>query len=254
MPALSAVDLASTTPEQLAELMAGPAEQFAPWILAAAEHGFVEAQAILGQMLLDGAGVPRDAAAGLAWFKRAAHADHLMSINMVGRCYENGWGTEPDQVVAAYWFRLAAERGLDWGIYNHAHMLRDGRGGVPQDRAAALGWYRRAADLGHVKSIGVVGRFLEQGDVVPRDLDAAMDCYRRAAEGGDFRGMFHYGRMLVEQGLVDDGLPWLRRVPDTATPAFLREAAAMLRAGPAPDLAALYEGQPERRDPPTKPA
>lgn len=240
MPTLSPADLAATTPEQLAELMAGPPETFAPWIQAAAAHGLVEAQAILGQMLLDGAGVPRDPAAGLAWFKRAAQADHLMSINMVGRCYENGWGTEPDEVVAAYWFRLAAERGLDWGMYNHAHMLRDGRGGVPQDRAAALAWYRRAADMGHIKSIGVVGRFLEQGDVVPRDLDGAMQCYRRAAEGGDFRSMFHYGRMLLERGARDQALAWLRRVPETATPAFLREAAAMLHEGPEPALAALY--------------
>lgn len=241
MSSLSAADVAATTPVQLAELMAGPPEKFAPWIQAAAGQGLVEAQAILGQMLLDGAGVPRDAGAGLAWFKRAAHADHPMSINMVGRCYENGWGTEPDQVVAAYWFRLAAERGLDWGMYNHAHTLRDGRGGVAQDRAAALDWYRRAADMGHAKSIGVVGRFLEQGDVVPRDLDAAMDCYRRSAEGGDFRGMFHYGRMLAERGRRDEALSWLRRVPETATPAFLQEAAAMLRAGSAPVLAALYE-------------
>jgi TPR repeat protein len=235
------IDIAATTPAQLAALMAGPPEGYAPWIQAAAEQGLVEAQAILGQMLLDGVGVPRDPAAGFAWFKRAAQADHLMSINMVGRCYENGWGTARDEVVAAYWFRLAAERGLDWGMYNHAHMLRDGRGGVAQDRAAALAWYRRAADMGHAKSIGVVGRFLEAGDVVPQDLDGAMDCYRRSAEGGDFRGMFHYGRMLLAAGRQEAALPWLRRVPETATPAFLAEAAAMLRSGPAPELAALYD-------------
>lgn len=240
MPASPAVDLAATTPEQLAALMAGPPEAYAPWIQAAAEHGLVEAQAILGQMLLDGTGVPRDPAAGLAWFKRAAQADHLMSINMLGRCYENGWGTARDEVVAAYWFRLAAERGLDWGMYNHAHMLRDGRGGVVQDRAAALAWYQRAADMGHAKSIGVVGRFLEAGEVVPQDLDAALDCYRRCAEGGDFRGMFHYGRMLLARGRRDEAIGWLRRVPKTATPAFLAEASAMLRAGPEPQLADLY--------------
>ena len=27
-----------------------------------------------------------------------------MSINMVGRCYENGWGVARDETVAAYWF------------------------------------------------------------------------------------------------------------------------------------------------------
>jgi TPR repeat protein len=243
MPSISVADLAATTPEQLARMMAGPPETYAPWIQAAADYGMVEAQAILGQMLLDGTGVPRDAEAGLAWFKRAAHADHVMSINMVGRCYENGWGTTPDLVVAVYWFRLAADRGLDWGIYNHAHTLRDGRGGVPQDRAGALALYQRAAAMGHVKSIGVVGRFLEEGAVVPQDLDGAFDCYRRCAEGGDFRGMFHYGRMLVARGVRGEGEQWLRRVPATATSAFLREARALLLGGPAPELAQLYPAQ-----------
>jgi TPR repeat protein len=233
-------ELAATTPEQLTRLMAGPPDVYAAWIQAAADYGMVEAQAILGQMLLDGAGLPRDPETGLAWFKRAAHADHLMSINMVGRCYENGWGTAPDDVVAAYWFRLAADRGLDWGQYNYAHMLNAGRGGVVQDRPAALALYRRAADAGHAKSIGVVGRFLEEGTVARQDLEGAFDCYRRCAEGGDFRGMFHYGRLLLERGQRDLAVSWLERVPATATPVFLRTAHDTLLEGPAPELAGLY--------------
>ena len=184
MKSITAADISATTPAQLAALRAGPPEAYAAWIQAAADLGLLEAQAILGQMLLDGHGMARDPEAALGWFKRAAQADHLMSINMVGRCYENGWGVARDETVAAYWFRLAADRGLDWGMYNYAHMLRDGRGGVAQDPAAALALYQRAAQSGHVKSIGVVGRFHEAGTVVPRDLEQAFDCYRRAAEGG----------------------------------------------------------------------
>ena len=137
MKSITAADISATTPEQLAALR-GPPEAYAAWIQAAADLGLLEAQAILGQMLLDGHGMARDPEAALGWFKRAAQADHLMSINMVGRCYENGWGVARDETVAAYWFRLAADRGLDWGMYNYAHMLRDGRGGVARDPAAAL--------------------------------------------------------------------------------------------------------------------
>ncbi|MCW0211508.1 MAG: sel1 repeat family protein [Achromobacter sp.] len=239
MKTYSAADVAATTPEQLARLREeGPAEDYAAWIRAAAELGLTEAQAIYGQMLLDGAGVERDQAEGLAWFKRAANADHLMAINMVGRCYENGWGVAPDDTVAAYWFRLAADRGLDWGMYNYAHMLRGGRGGVAQDSAAALALYQQAAQAGHVKSIGMVGRYYEAGDAVEQDMERAFDCYRRCAEGGDFRGMFHLGRLLLLRGRKEDAAQWLARVPETATPAFLREANAMLQASGFP---ALYE-------------
>lgn len=231
-------EVAATTPGQLAALRAGPAPQYAAWIRAAAEMGLVEAQTIFGQMLLDGVGVPQDQAEALAWFKRAANADHLMAINMIGRCYENGWGVPADDTVAAYWFRLAADRGLDWGMYNYAHMLKSGRGGVTQNRAAALALYQQAAHGGHVKSIGVVGRFYETGDVVEQDLDRAFDCYRRCAEGGDFRGMFHLGRMLLLRGRKEEAVQWLARVPETSTPAFLREADGMLRDCGFP---ALYE-------------
>ena len=63
MKTYSAADIAATTPEQLARLReAGPLEDYAAWIRAAAELGLVEAQAIHGQMLLDGAGVERDQA------------------------------------------------------------------------------------------------------------------------------------------------------------------------------------------------
>ncbi len=231
-------EVAATSPEQLAQLRAGPVETYAAWIQTAAGMGLAEAQTIFGQMLLDGIGMPQDQAEALAWFKRAAHGDSLMAINMVGRCYENGWGVAPDDTVAAYWFRLAADRGLDWGMYNYAHMLRSGRGGVVQNRAAALALYQQAAQAGHVKSIGVVGRFYETGDVVAQDLERAFDCYQRCAEGGDFRGMFHLGRMLLLRGRKEDAVQWLVRVPDTATPAFLREADVMLRDS---GFAPLYE-------------
>lgn len=240
MTSFTPADVANTTPEQLTALRAGAPETYAAWIQVAAEMGLIEAQAIYAQMLLDGIGLERNPTEGLEWFKRAAHADHVMAINMVGRCYENGWGTARHDTVAAYWFRRAADKGLDWGMYNYAHMLNSGRGGVAQDRLAALTVYQQAAAAGHVKSIGVVGRFYEEGDVVPGDLERAFDCYRQCAEGGDFRGMFHYGRLLLAQNQVDEALLWLKRVPVTATPTFLRTAHDMLRKTGIEQVAHLY--------------
>lgn len=244
MPELTAQDVARTTPEELSRLMAGPPEALAPWMRAAAKAGLLEAQAIYGQMLLDGTGVALDQVEALQWFKRAAQADHLMSINMVGRCYENGWGTPADSVVAAYWFRIAAERGLDWGLYNYAHQFAAGRGGVQKDMARAYALYRQAADMGHIKSIGVVGRFHEDGEIVAQDVDQAFECYQRAAEGGDFRGMFHYARLLHVRGHTQEAFEWFARVPAAATPAFMREARKMLLETGDPDLASVYPDSP----------
>jgi len=162
----------SLTPEDItARLASSPAERAAA-MRVLAEFGVAEAQALLGQLLLDGNGTAQDQPAALGWFTRAAAQHHLMAINMVGRCYDLGWGTTPDKARAAACYRIAAERGLDWGMYNYATLLALGEG-VPEDKPAALDWFRRAATMGNAKAINFVGSFHEDGWVVAQDLSAA---------------------------------------------------------------------------------
>jgi TPR repeat protein len=170
-----------------------------------------------------------------------------MALNMLGQCHAHGWGVPANPLLATYWFRLAAVGGLDWGMYNYATALALGQG-VDQDRAAALDWFRQAAALGHAKSSNMIGGFHEDGWVVDRDEDAALAHYLRAAKGGDFRGRFNAARLLIARDRIDEALRWLDQVPETATPAFLRKAAAWLQScldalpdqlrQPDPDLAA----------------
>ena len=228
MPEYTVQDIANTTPEALARLMAGPPEALAPWVSVAARAGLVHAQAILGQMLLDGVGMAQDPYAGLQWLTQAARAGHAVAMNTVGRCYENGWGTDPDAQAAREWFRQAAEAGLDQGLFNYANHLASGRGGVEPDMAQAYTLYRRAAELGYARAIGVVGRFYETGEVVARDLAQAMDWYARAAQGGDAHGMFHYARLLLAQGQKDEAFQWFQKMAATATPEFMEEARKLL--------------------------
>lgn len=224
-------DAAAVSVEDVTRILAGSPERAAAWVRAAAAQGVAEAQAIYGQMLLDGRGVTRDPLMALHWFERAALGGHVMAMNMVGRCHEYGWGVARSASIAAQWYTAAAERELDWGMYNLATLLTLGHG-VPRDRAAALRWYRQAAALGHAKSINLIGGFYEDGWEVTRDRDTARDYYRRAAEGGDFRGQFNYARLLGEDGRIDEATLWLRRVPSTATAAFLRKMTAFLRVSP----------------------
>jgi TPR repeat protein len=245
MSRYSAAELAATTPDELAEMMAGPPELFAPWAQSAAEHGMVEAQFLYAQMLLEGSGVPQDQEAALEWFKRAAEQGHLKAMTMVGSCYENGWGAAPDDVIALHWYRMAADLESPWGMYHYATMLEAGRGGVEPDHAAALALYRKAGGLGHAQSMTMVGRYLESGTVMAADADAAMACYRVAADGGDYRGMFHYGRMLVIRGQINEAIPWLKRVQATAPPSFMQTARQLLYATGEPLLMNLYDAREE---------
>ena len=228
--------LLALTPDEIAARLAAPPAERAAFVRAAAEAGLAEAQAIYGQMLLDGNGVARDAAAALDWFKRAAAQHHVMALNMVGRCYDLGWGTPVMKDRAAECFRLAAEQGLDWAMYNYATLLALGEG-VPEDKAAALDWLEKAARLGNAKAINFLGSFHEDGWVVPRDMAQAARLYARAAQGGDFRGCFNHARMLGAKGRIDEAIGWLARAGETATAAFVDKACAWLEASGVPGFA-----------------
>jgi len=207
-------------------------------ILIAAGEGLLEAQALLGQILLDGRGIEQDRTLARRWFEIAAQRGHLMARNMLGRCHEHGWGCVGDPSVAAGHYCQAAEAGLDWAMYNLANLLATGRG-VSADQPQALALYRRAAEVGHAKSMNLLGRYLEDGRCCPADPQAAALWYRRSAEGGDFRGQFSYAAMLAQEGRIDESLAWLRKALDGGNASFLRVSSETLMDANHPELRAM---------------
>jgi TPR repeat protein len=219
--------------DQLRSMLEDSPGQAAQAILAAAGEGIVQAQLLLGQILLDGRGIARDLVLARQWFTIAAQGGSAMAHNMLGRCLEHGWGGEQDLAQAVIHYRTAAQAGLDWGLYNYANMLGTGRG-VAQDQAGALAAYRRAAQDGHAKSMNLLGRYLEQGIACDADFTRARRWYRRSAQAGDFRGQFSHAAVLAEQGEVGEALGWLRRALETGNANFLRSSIPELeRAGDA---------------------
>jgi TPR repeat protein len=179
------------------------------WIKAAANCGIAAAQMRLGRMLLE-ANLPEDRAAAFHNFKAAADQGDIEAHNMLGRCLENGWGTQIDYTGAAREYRLAAEAGLDWAQYNLGHMLLSGSG-VERDRSAAFTWYNRAASQGHVRAMNLVARCYEEGWGTEKSAMIALDWFRRSARGGYFRGAYNYASMLADEGCVAGALHWFDR-------------------------------------------
>ncbi|WP_456023234.1 tetratricopeptide repeat protein [Pseudomonas protegens] len=213
--------------EQLSTMLGESPARAAQAILLAAGEGEVEAQALLGQILLDGQGIAQDQMLALRWFGIAASRGHLMARNMLGRCREHGWGCSADAAIAAQHYRIAAEAGLDWAMYNLANLLATGRG-LAVDHLQALALYRCAAELGHAKSMNLLGRYLEEGLVCPADPLAAREWYRRSAEGGDFRGQFSFAAVLADEGRIDEAVDWLEKALAGGNLNFLRVASQAL--------------------------
>lgn len=218
--------------EEIARRLSGSREEVAAFVREAAEAGSAEAQARLGQILLDGDGLPADPARAFRWFDKAARAGHLEAANMVGRCHDLGWGVPVDKARAAAWYERAADRGLVWAMYNFATLLTLGQG-VAEDKPRALTLFRRAADAGNAKALNFVGSFHEDGWVVARDRDEAARCYRLAAACGDFRGQFNHARMLAEDGDVANARPWFARAWAGGNTRFRRQMLEWLEERPA---------------------
>lgn len=224
--------------EDLTGQLADDPRQTARLIVAGAREGDLQAQALLGQILLDGHGIEQDLGLALTWFGIAAERGHAMARNMLGRCLEHGWGCAKDEAAAAGHYALAAAQKLDWALYNLANLHATGRG-VDRDEVRALALYRSAAALGHAKSMNLVGRFYEEGRGVPRDREAAHQWYRRSAEAGDFRGQFSHAAVLAERGDLPAARLWLERALEGGNLNFLRVARAQLAASLPPSLQEL---------------
>jgi hypothetical protein len=82
------------------------------WFKLAAEHGYVDAEAELGQCYDDGDGVEQNYAVAAEWYRKAAeHVPNLGGAgygrNNLGLLYMAGQGVPRDYVQAYLWFSLA---------------------------------------------------------------------------------------------------------------------------------------------------
>lgn len=200
--------------------------------------GSVDAQIGWARRLLHGAGVARDPEAAFRWFTIAARSGDPEALNMVGRCYEIGWGVPVDFREAADWYRRAADKGHAWGEFNLASLYAQGKG-VPYDERKALTLLVRSARRGNPKAMNMIGRFREASSLPRRRQRSAPLWYRWAAERGCFRGQFHHGRHLVAEGRVADGIRWFRASLAHAPADFRREALDMLSTHALSELRAL---------------
>lgn len=204
-----------------------------------AVEGSVDAQIGWARVLLHGFGdVERDEEAAYRWFRLAARAGDADALNMVGRCYEVGWGVRQDPEEAVRWFRYAANKDHGWAQYNLGKLLARGHGGN-RDPKVALSLLVRSARQGVPKAMNMLGRYRE-GSNVPRWRErSARLWYRWAAERDCFRGQFHYGRYLVAEGRVADGKRWFRTSLSHAPAQYREEVLEMLSAHPLDELREL---------------
>jgi hypothetical protein len=116
-------------PTELQAALGG--ENAGGWVAAAAACGIAQAQVRLGRMLLEGEGVAHDRDGAFACFRAAAAQGDIEAHNMLGRCHENGWGTEINYAVAARDYGVA--RASAWRAIQSRRLA-----GMPRLRHRAM--------------------------------------------------------------------------------------------------------------------
>ena len=83
------------------------------------------------------------------WFKKAADHGYPHAECMVGLCYAFGKGVNQNDQKALEYFKKAANKDIAEAYYNLGWFNENGKGGLPADVEEAKKWYQKAADKEH---------------------------------------------------------------------------------------------------------
>jgi TPR repeat protein len=116
------------------------------------------------------------------------------------------------QLQADLWRRAQANEAV--ATYVLGYLERNPEAGNP-DHARAFGFFHRAAALGHVRAMEMVGFAYRAGRGTDKNLAEATKWYRRAAEAGSAGGMVSLGILIAtgEAGAPDpaEAFRWFER-------------------------------------------
>jgi hypothetical protein len=118
-----------------------------------ADNGNAQDQVYVAVWYLTGKeGYPKDPVEGAKWLRRSADQGNADGENMLGQLYASGTGVDRDLTQAVSWFQKAAAQGEPHACTSLGHAYEKGVGGLPQDTATAIEWYRKAGDEPHAKA------------------------------------------------------------------------------------------------------
>ncbi|NLI79561.1 MAG: sel1 repeat family protein [Candidatus Riflebacteria bacterium] len=187
------------------------------WLWCAAGGGHVRAATYLGRLYADGVGLGKpDLAKARLCLERAAKLGDPEASKVLGIIDRTGRGIQANLLLAKQaqldrqyavslpLLETLAEFGLGDAMFMLGAAYHEGEG-VPQDRAKALEWTKKAAEAGETFAQINLGEYLLEGDAP--DVEEAYYWFRRAGEGRGVSEPFQGGHgradALRSPGIVD---------------------------------------------------
>ena len=167
----------------------------------ACAKGFAPSQSRLGLLYEQGG---RDFAAAADMYRKAADQDDEMGLCNLAVFLLQGKGVEKDPAQGIALLTRAATLGSTFAKYRLAVCYQEGEG-VDQDYAQCVHWYSQAAAEGDGPAINNLGDKYESGLGVAKDLAKAFELYMVAAEKNVIAAWYNLGCMYQDgRGVAQD--------------------------------------------------
>ena len=150
-------------------------------LLKAAEQNYEDAEFDLGvfYQTLERDDETYDFEKAMYWYKRAFEHGGDLAACYVGEMYLNGEGVPKDEYQAFEWFKKSSEAGSITGTYHYGKCFMEGIG-VAQDKKKGIELYTEAAEYVSDAKYALGLCYLE-GNGVKKDLKTAVDYFKKAA-------------------------------------------------------------------------
>ena len=158
-------------------------EQAVIWYTYAASKGHLAAQNVLGICYENGYGVPQSYEKAVEWYTKAAKQGYATAQCNLGVCYEVGQGVKQSYEKAVEWYTKAANQGYARAQCNLGYCYDMGQG-VKQSYEKAVKWYTKAANQGYATAQSNLGVCYEKGRGVTQSYEKAVEWYTKAANQG----------------------------------------------------------------------
>lgn len=150
-----------------------------------------------------GRGVAQDFLVAARWYRIAADKGNASAQENLGILYEAGKGVEKDDHLAVLLYLKAANQGSVKSQFRLGVMSEDGRG-TPQDNSQAEKWYRKAAEQGHQLAKENLDRLLAK-IAAAASPPSSVETIALKSSGGTFNVPVYVNGILTLDFTIDSG-------------------------------------------------
>lgn len=152
--------------------------------LGLAKDGRASSLVFLGQLYARGVGLDRDFKQALSLFREAAKQNDSGALYLVAECLYQGRGTTKDIKASVVHLQKAADGSDPRAMDLLANCYYKGEGSLKRNAVVAAKWFRAAADLGNTKSLTNLAVLELKGDLPGTGPKEAVQLLTRSAEAG----------------------------------------------------------------------